>query len=71
MTIMLAIVVSINIFLIALLCVLAFIVGYLLRSSYISKCKQRIAELEKEMLHDNARILELEKEKAELQKNQP
>ena len=63
---MLAIVVNVNIFLIVLLCIFAFVVGYLLRSSYISKCRKRIVELEKEMLRDNARILELEKEKVEL-----
>ena len=68
MTNMLAIVVSVNIFLIALLCVFAFVLGYLLRSSFISKCKKRISELEKDMLRDNARILELEKEKVELQR---
>jgi len=66
MTNMLAIVVSVNIFLIALMCLFAFVVGYLLRSSFISKCRQRISDLEKEMLRDNARILELEKEKLEL-----
>ena len=66
MTDLLAIVVSVNVFLIALMCVFAFIAGYLLRSTFISKCRKRIADLEKEMLTDNARILELEKEKAEL-----
>jgi hypothetical protein len=65
MTIMLAIVVSVNIFLIALLCALAFVMGYMLRSSFISKCRQRIADLERDMLRDNARILELEREKVE------
>ena len=69
MTIMLAIVVSVNIFLIALLCALAFVVGYMLRSSFISKCRKQMADLEKEMLRDNARILELEREKAELLKS--
>ena len=63
---MLAIVVSVNIFLIALMCVFAFVLGYLVRSSFIAKCRKRISELESEMLRDNARILELEKEKVEL-----
>ena len=66
MTNMLAIVVSVNIFLIALVGVIAFLFGYMLRSAFISKCKDRISELEKEMLRDNARILELEREKVEL-----
>jgi hypothetical protein len=66
---MLAIVVSVNIFLIALMCVFAFVLGYLLRSGSIAKCRNRISELEKEMLRDNARILELEKEKVELMRS--
>ena len=69
MTIMLAIVVSVNIFLIALLCAFAFVIGYMLRSSFIGKCRQRIADLERDMLRDNARILELEREKVELLKS--
>lgn len=63
---MLAIVVSVNIFLIALVGIIAFALGYMLRSAFISKCKDRISELEKEMLRDNARILELEREKVDL-----
>lgn len=63
---MIAIVVSVNIFLIALVCIFAFVLGYLVRARYISKCKKRIYELEREMLRDNARILELEKEKVDL-----
>ena len=66
---MLAIVVSVNIFLIALVCILAFLFGYMLRSAFISKCRKRISDLESEMLRDNARILELEREKVELLKS--
>ena len=70
---MIAIVVSVNIFLIALMCIFAFVLGYLIRAAFIVKCKKRINELEREMLRDNARILELEKEKVDLirSKNQP
>ena len=70
---MIAIVVSVNIFLIALICAFAFMLGYFVRAAYISKCRKRINELEREMLRDNARILELEKEKVELlrSKNEP
>ena len=61
-----AIVVSVNIFLIALLCAVAFLIGYMLRSAFITKCRKRISDLEREMLSDNARILELEREKVDL-----
>ena len=44
----------------------AFVLGYLVRAGFIEKCKKRIFELEREMYIDNAKILELEKEKAEL-----
>ena len=61
-----AIVVSVNIFLIALLCAVAFLIGYMLRSALITKCRKRISDLEREMLSDNARILELDREKVDL-----
>jgi len=66
---MLAIVVSVNIILLIGLAIIAFGLGYYIRSSYIQSCRKRIFELEREMLRDNARILELEKEKVELLKN--
>lgn len=66
---MLVIVIKMNILLLAVLLFLAFALGYLVRTVFIWKCRNRILELEKEMLLDNARILELEKEKAELLRN--
>ena len=66
---LLAIKVSVNVLVLLALCIAAFFTGYLIRSSFISGCKKRIAELEKEMLRDNARILELEKEKVDLMKS--
>lgn len=68
---LLAIVITVNAFLLLCSLVVAFVVGYILRSALIKKCRKRIMELEKEMLRDNAKILELEKEKADLLKNQP
>lgn len=65
---MLAIVVSVNILVIAALMLASFGAGYFIRSHFIKSCRKRIFELEKEMLRDNARILELEKEKVELMK---
>jgi hypothetical protein len=63
---MLAIVVSVNVIVLLVICIAAFFTGYLIRSGFIKGCRKRIADLEKEMLRDNARILELEKEKVEL-----
>ena len=63
---MLVIMVKVNIILLAVLFILAFVLGYTMRAIYIRKCRDRILELEKEMMRDNARILELEKEKVEL-----
>lgn len=66
---MLAIVVSVNIIVLLVICIAAFFTGYIIRSGFIKGCKKRLADLEKEMLRDNARILELEKEKVELMKS--
>lgn len=66
---MLVIVLKMNIILLAVLFLLAFAFGYMVRTAFIRKCRKRIFELEKEMLRDNARILELEKEKVELLRN--
>lgn len=46
--------------------VIAFMLGYMVRAAFIKKCRKKLNNLEREMLRDNARILELEKEKAEL-----
>lgn len=46
---------------------LAFgIIGYLFRSSQLSKLSRRIKELEREMLQNHAEILTLQKENADL-----
>jgi hypothetical protein len=63
---LLAIAVSVNIFVLAVLLIAAFLLGYIVRTSLVRKCKEKIFELERDMLRDNARILELEKEKADL-----
>ena len=65
---MLSIVVSVDILVMAALMIVSFGAGYYIRSHFIKSCRKRIFELEKEMLRDNARILELEKEKVELAK---
>ena len=49
--------------------VFAFLLGYMMRSAFIKKCRKKLNNLEREMLRDNAKILELEREKAELLRN--
>lgn len=61
-----AIVIDINIFVLAILIALAFFAGFILRSGKTRALRQRVHDLEKEMLNSDARILELEKEKADL-----
>lgn len=67
---MLAIEFSVNIFLLALMFAAAFALGYIVRAVQIHKCRNKILELEKEMLNRHAQILELEKERAKLLKRQ-
>lgn len=69
MTNLLALAVHVHIGLLFGLCIVSFLAGYMIRASFIQKCRKKISELERDMLRDNARILELEKEKAELLKN--
>jgi hypothetical protein len=66
---LLVISIKLNIFMLAGMVVFAFLLGYLVRTSMVNECKEKIFDLEKEMLRDNARILELEREKAELLKS--
>ena len=51
---------------IALTVIGAFVLGYIIRSSQVKWARRRIIELEKEMLHNHAEILELLKERASL-----
>jgi len=63
---LLLITIKVNIIMLPVIFVFAFVLGYLVRAGFIQKCKKRIYELEREMYIDNAKILELEKEKADL-----
>jgi hypothetical protein len=63
---MLAFVISLNIFILAILLAAAFSIGYLIRAHQISEHRKKILELEKDMLNCHAEILELEKEKSHL-----
>jgi hypothetical protein len=46
---------------------IAFISGFLLRSKQLKKHKKRVGELESEMMANHAEILELQKERLQLQ----
>jgi hypothetical protein len=63
---MLTIDIDINIILLFGLLAAAFGVGYLIRGAQVRSAKDEIYELEKEVLNNNAQILNLEKERANL-----
>lgn len=53
---------SINIFVFALVVLVAMLAGFALRSRQIVKSRSKVEELEREILNNYAHILELEKE---------
>ena len=59
--------ISVNILLLAVIVPVAAFIGYLFRSAQLSKYRQRISELEKELLSNYSDILDLHKEKAVLE----
>ena len=63
---MLAFQVNVNIFLIAVLILVAAVTGYLVRSNQLNSLKKRIAESEKEILASHAEILQLQRDKIDL-----
>jgi hypothetical protein len=48
--------------------IVAFAAGFLFRSAQLKKQKNKVSELEKEMMANHAEILELQQEKLELEK---
>lgn len=48
--------------------IVAFAVGFLFRSAQLKKQKNKVGELEKEMMANHAEILELQQEKLALEK---
>lgn len=64
---MLAIHVSVNIFLFCAAVVGAFGVGYMIRSAQVNSLRKKILELESEMLRNHAEILDLQRSKANLE----
>ncbi len=65
---MLAIELTLPVLLIVGLICFSFITGYWLRSSQIKEYRKKVVGLEKEMLHNHAEILDLQKERAQLLK---
>ena len=63
---MLAIAISVNLYLLVSVVLAAFLIGFLFRSTQIRLLKGKIVDLEKEMLMNHADILELQKQKAHL-----
>lgn len=59
--------ISVNVFLIGGIVLVAAYIGFIFRSSQLSKYRQRISELEKDILSNYADILDLQKDKAVLE----
>ena len=66
---MLAIELTLNVFVLSGIALVSFILGFLIRRGQISIFKRKIVELEKEMLINHADILDLQKNKALLEQN--
>ena len=64
---MLAIQISVNIFLVLGAVIAAFGVGYMIRSVQINSLRKKVLELESEMLRNHAEILNLQRSKANLE----
>lgn len=66
---MLAIELTLNVFVFAGLVTLAFVLGFVMRRTQIGSMRRKINDLEKEMLINHADILDLQKSKALLEQN--
>jgi hypothetical protein len=64
---MLSIELSINILLLASIVVGAALIGFALRAGQIAKCRNKIEQLEREILNNYAEILNLEKENTSME----
>jgi len=64
---MLAIQISVNIFLVLGAVIAAFGVGYMIRSVQVNSLRKKVLELESEMLRNHAEILNLQQSKANLE----
>ena len=66
---MLAIELTLNVFILSGIIVISFLIGFMIRREQIRSLKGKIFELEKEMLSNHADILELQRTKALLELN--
>ena len=64
---MLAIQISVNIFLVLGAVIAAFGVGYMIRSAQVNSLRKKVLELESEMLRNHAEILNHQRSKATLE----
>ena len=63
---MIAIELTINIVILGAMLLFAFVIGFMLRSRQLKKGRNKVNELERELLRSDASILEMEKEKVTL-----
>jgi len=66
---MFAIDVTLNLFVLAGIVLVSLLLGWMIRRSQIKSLNKKIVELEKEMLSNHAEILDLQKNKALLERN--
>ena len=64
---MLAIIIPVNIYLFGGLIIITFLSGFILRASQIKSLKKKVLELENEMLSNHADILDLQREKSNIE----
>lgn len=64
---MLVIILPVNIYLFGGLIIITFLSGFLLRAAQIKSLKKKIFELENEMLSNHADILDLQREKSNIE----
>ena len=68
---MLAIELTLNVFVLAGIVFVSFFLGFMIRRTKVRFLRRKVLELEKEMLSNHADILELQRNKALLEKNLP
>lgn len=65
---MMLITISVNVFLLGGALLVAFYVGFMVRTGELAKSKKKVTSLETEMVSNHAEILNLQKEKVEVER---